>query len=1015
MHLISSLSTSTQPHRLLAALASAFALALAVAAPVGAAEPAPQLRIESGTHSAPIRALSVDAAGRLAVTAAEDKTARVWDLATGQLLQTLRPSVGTGNEGKLYAAAISPDGTLVAAGGWSKDNEVYVFHRSSGQLVHRIAGLPNVITHLAFAPDGKRLLVSLWGKQGIRLYASDDGWRTARETGVDREYDGESYGADFSRDGQRLVTTSFDGRVRLYALAAAGATPALRTLASERVIAGRPFAAVFSPDGQRIAVTSADSAAVAVVDGASLRGAYTPSVAGIGNGNLGAVAWSHDGRQLMAAGAWKRADGQHGLRRWSDGGRGAYTDSTIAANTVVGLRGLPDGRTVYAAADPAWGLLAGNGDRATYLPPGLADFRGDRAQFRLSADGTAASFGFVYGNAQTQAFDFGKMDWAGTGAQLLAGQASHRDMALDAQWFESTQPQLNQKRIALDTNEVALAAAVNPGGTQLALGTSFYVRLLNRQGAEQWRVSAPGSTWQVHLSQDGRWVVAAFSDGSIRWYRARDGAEQLAFMPHADRKRWVAWTPQGFYAASAGGEDLIGWHIDRGALRAADFFAGSRFRANFFRPDVIAQVLALGDGAAALKAANDEAGRKAEATRVELQLPPVVTLLSPTDGGSVAAPEVRINVAVRSAPDAPATSLRVRVNGSVVEVPGTRSLPRNPAGVDEARHELRVPLPTQDAEVMVFAENRHGFSTPAVVRLRWAAPTAAAQKPVSQPAQTPTPTPTPALQATRPVPAPPPVAAPAAGGVDLRPALYVLAIGVSRYRDPGIKLDFPAKDAGDFAAAFKAQEGLYRKVVVKLLVDEGAKRDDVLDGLEWIRREMTSRDVGMVFLAGHGVNDSDGVYYYLPQDVQTDKLKRTGVIFTEIKNTLSALPGKVLFFVDTCHSGNVLGTGRRAIRNDITAVVNELSSAENGVIVFAASTGRQEAQESPEWGNGAFTKAVLEGVGGLADRGRTGRVTHKMLDLHISERVKELTKGSQSPVTIVPQGVPDFPLVVTAR
>ena len=175
MHLMSSWSTSTQPYRLLAALASAFALALAVVAPVGAAEPAPQLRIESGTHSAPIRALSVDAAGRLAVTAAEDKTARVWDLATGQLLQTLRPSVGTGNEGKLYAAAISPDGTLVAAGGWSKDNEVYVFHRSSGQLVHRIAGLPNVITHLAFAPDGKRLLVSLWGKQGIRLYASDDG------------------------------------------------------------------------------------------------------------------------------------------------------------------------------------------------------------------------------------------------------------------------------------------------------------------------------------------------------------------------------------------------------------------------------------------------------------------------------------------------------------------------------------------------------------------------------------------------------------------------------------------------------------------------------------------------------------------------------------------------------------------------------------------------------------------------------------------------------------------------
>ena len=35
-----------------------------------------------------------------------------------------------------------------------------------------------------------------------------------------------------------------------------------------------------------------------------------------------------------------------------------------------------------------------------------------------------------------------------------------------------------------------------------------------------------------------------------------------------------------------------------------------------------------------------------------------------------------------------------------------------------------------------------------------------------------------------------------------------------------------------------------------------------------------------------------------------------------------------------------------------------------------------------------------------------------MLDLYISERVKELTKGKQSPVTQAPGGVQDFPLVI---
>ncbi|MDB5846846.1 MAG: peptidase caspase catalytic subunit p20 [Rhodoferax sp.] len=967
---------------------------------------APQLHIEPGAHTAPIRALSIDAGGRYAVTAAEDKTARVWDLATGAQLQVLRPPAGPGGEGRLYAAALSPDGRFIATGGWSAQNDVYVFQRGSGQLVHRITGLPNVITHLVFTPDGRQLVVNLWGRNGIRLYASDDGWRSSREAGADRDYAGESYGADISRDGSRLVTSAFDGLVRLYALgdAGSGGGAALRLLKGVRVPTGQqPFALAFSPDRQRIAVGFGDVPAVAVLDGAELSTAYLPSARGVDNGTLSAVAWSQDGRQLFAAGAWKRADGQHGVRRWADAGRGAATDTTVAGNSVVALRTLADGRLVFAATDPAWGVLTPSGELALQSRAGLADFRGDRARFRLSATGAALAFPVAYGNQPVAGFDLDAMAWTEPAASLQASPVSSQEMAL-ANWLQSPRPQLNGRDIALEPNEVALSAALDArGNTSLALGTSFYLRLLQRDGRERWRMPAPGSTWQVAQSQDGRWVVAAFGDGSIRWYRSADGAEQLALLPHADRRRWVAWTPQGYYAASPGGEDLIGWQLDRGPARAADFFAGSRFRAGQFRPDVIAQTLATANAAAALQTANSAEGRKTAAVRIEQQLPPVVNLLSPVDGEAPAstASSVRLEMALRTQADAPVTSLRVRVNGRVVAVPAAEAVPRPAPGSDpaqEVRHTLTVPLPGGDAEIMVFAENRNGFSTPAVLRLR---------APAVQAAQT--------VQAAAPVP-PPRSATPEAtppGGIDTRPALYVLAVGIAKYRDAGLRLDYPAKDATDFAAAFQnQQQGLYRKVVVKLLKDETARRDDVLDGLEWIRREMTARDVGVVFLAGHGVNDSDGVYYYLPQDVDTERLKRSGVIFTEIKNTLAALPGKVLFFVDTCHAGNVLGTGRRGVRNDITAIVNELSSAENGVVVFAASTGRQEAQESSDWGNGAFTKAVIEGVRGQADFAHTGRVTHKMLDLYIAERVKALTRGSQSPVTIVPQGVPDFPLVL---
>jgi hypothetical protein len=59
--------------------------------------------------------------------------------------------------------------------------------------------------------------------------------------------------------------------------------------------------------------------------------------------------------------------------------------------------------------------------------------------------------------------------------------------------------------------------------------------------------------------------------------------------------------------------------------------------------------------------------------------------------------------------------------------------------------------------------------------------------------------------------------------------------------------------------------------------------------------------------------------------------------------------------------GNVLGSAktRGNPQGDLTRVVNELSSAENGVIVFAASTGKQLAQEAFEWKNGAFTLISL--------------------------------------------------------
>ena len=79
----------------------------------------PVLVGELGMHTAPIKSAAVDAAGRFAVTASWDKTVRVWSLVDGKLVRTIRMPSGPGHIGKIYAVAMSPDGELIAAGGYT--------------------------------------------------------------------------------------------------------------------------------------------------------------------------------------------------------------------------------------------------------------------------------------------------------------------------------------------------------------------------------------------------------------------------------------------------------------------------------------------------------------------------------------------------------------------------------------------------------------------------------------------------------------------------------------------------------------------------------------------------------------------------------------------------------------------------------------------------------------------------------------------------------------------------------
>ena len=966
-------------------------LGLAAILFLGAVEPAlaqttePTLRMEVGTHSAGVFSIAIDPANRILVTGSEDKTARVWDISgRGELLRILRPPAGAGEEGQVFAVALSPDAGTVACGGRTgslqkADVCVYLFDRTTGALTRRLGGLPGYVQHLAYTSDGRFLVVTM-GKGGMRLYRLPDYAFVAE----DSDYGDLCRWAVSDPTGSRLATGSYDGFIRLYDLSGltAGDASSPRPVAPVSKLqppgGSRPHGLSFSPDGARLAVGQHFSPKVDVfeVKGNALEHAYSPDTTGVRGTtvtDLRSVAWSSDGRSLYAGGNyWGK--GVHQIRKWADGGRGEYRDlPTGAILPFFQLLTLRAGGIAYCSRDGSFGVLNDRDETAVLGPRAIPIHAGNYEGFLLSPDGSGIQFAYDLRGKSPAIFLVNERRltegssnlWAGIKASLT-WKAPITDGLGVSDWKNSLFPKLKGKPLPLK-DDPAQSLAIKPDSSGFLLGTSVTLRLFDPTGKELWRVRTPGAARSVNTN--GRIAVAALGDGTIRWYRVSDGKEVLAFFPHPDRKRWVLWTPSGYYDASPGGEDFIGWHVNNGKERAADFFPASRFRSTYYRPDVIDRVIATLDEKEALRLANEESGRKpAAAASVREILPPVATIVSPVEGTEVSSAAVTVRYAIRS--QEPATGEKVLVDGRPVAVPGDAK-PGREGG------ELKVPVPQRDCELSLIAENRHGAGEPATVRLRWKG------------------------------------AKPKEDDFQIKPKLYVLAVGVSQYQDPELRLGLAAKDAMDFGEVWKSQKGvLYAGVEARVLTDGQATKGNILDGLEWLQRQVTQKDVAILFFAGHGVNDPNGIFHFLPVDAELEKLKRTGLAQSDLVSTVTTIPGKVLVFMDACHSGNLMGKVKRRAPLDISSVINELAAAENGAVVFSSATGRQYALENPEWGNGAFTKGLVEGIRGKADYRSTGRITINMLDLYVSERVKELTQGQQTPTTVKPANVPDFPVAV---
>lgn len=946
-------------------------LVLLLAAGVLAASeaPAPLLVFDAGGHTAAVNKVQFTPDGQRLISVSNDKTIRVWDVRTGEPLNTLRPPIGNGSAGMLFALAVSPDGRWLAAGGYEStghDHGIYLIDLSANEINTVLRGHTNVILDLSFSANG-RWLASASADKTARLWNLS----TAQSEAVTRGHGGSVYAVRFSPDSASLATASLDGTACVWALPAGDRKTVLRAPA------GGLQAVAWSNSGTKIAGGGVDQSI----------GVWTPNgellqrFEGLGN-HVTSLCFTRNDRELFyTLGGPGNQDGGYFINLATNQKRLVVTPHE---NSVLHGSLSPDG-TLAATADANGEIVIWN------TANGVVSHRlKSRAKRPWSVAWDRESEAIAWGNAsayqqpndrgplecvfQIRELDFvplqhANLDRAQTHNQTLTTRlADDRTMAIDG-------PGRSQVLLKLPSQYDQIRCYTLLGDTTAVVGSDFGLSVFDARDGRQLRAlqGHAGAVWAVAPSASGRYVLSAADDQTLRIWPP--GASQpLLSLFFADRQ-WIAWTPEGYYAASPGGEQLMGWQVNNGQDKFAEFYPAARFRGSLYRPDIVRRLLDSGSVQAALAGTDRDPRRPAEPTTIEQVLPPEVRIVQPaTRQTEVSEPRVAIRASVQVRGRHPVTSLRLLLDGRPHEgLKGVQVVPLSPQETAaDVQRDWQVELTPGRHSLVVMAETAvsKGLSEP--IELLYREPGTSEQP--------------------------------------LLPNLNVFAVGISNYAGR-LKLEFAAKDAQQFVDKLKASSTpLFRTVNVRLITDAEATRHNVLAGWTWLRRESTQRDVSVFFYSGHGAKDEAGGFYFVPVDGDPKDLLATSVSGNQFKDALGAIPGRVLVLLDACHAGAAGSERRKATGGLADDLVRDLVTDDYGAVVMCSSMGGEYSMESEEHQQGYFTLALLEAFAGKADYNHDGFVYLTEVDAYLAERIKELTHGQQHSVTVKPATIRSFPL-----